>query len=64
MLPPVAVQLTVLLKGPVPLTVATQVEVLSDVMEGGFAVTAIPVTVTGIVAAETFMEAVPDFVPS
>ena len=43
--PPVAVQVTLLLKAPVPLTLATQVVVLSEVIEDGFAVTAMPVTV-------------------
>ena len=45
MVPPVAVQVTLLLNAPVPLTVAEQVEVLSDVMEDGVATTEMPVTV-------------------
>ena len=48
MVPPVAVHVTLLLNAPVPLTVAEQIEVLSEVMEDGVAVTAIPVTVTGV----------------
>ena len=44
MVPPVAVHLTLLLKEPVPLTVATQVEVLSEVMEEGVATTEMPET--------------------
>jgi hypothetical protein len=46
---------------------ATHVDVLSEVIDDGFAVTAIPVIVTGVTGAETavvFMDAVPNFVPS
>ena len=43
--PPVAVQVTALLKAPVPDTVAEQVEVWAVVMEDGIAATATPVTV-------------------
>ena len=45
MLPPVAVHVTFLLNAPVPLTVATQVDVLSEVIEAGLATTEMPVTV-------------------
>jgi hypothetical protein len=45
MLPPVADQVTPVANAPVPLTVAEQVEVLSDVMEDGVATTEMPVTV-------------------
>ena len=55
--PPVADQVTLLLKEPVPLTVATQVEVLSEVMEEGLATTETPVTVGA--GAVTLMAADP-----
>jgi hypothetical protein len=45
MVPPVAVQVTALLKAPVPDTVAEHVEVCAVVMEDGIAATATPVTV-------------------
>jgi hypothetical protein len=45
--PPVAVQVTAELYGPVPVTVAAQVEVCAVVIEGGVATTVIPVTVDG-----------------
>ena len=64
MVPPVAVHVTLLLKAPVPLTVAEQVEVLSEVMEDGFAVTAIPVTVTGGGRDVVLMDAEPDLLLS
>ena len=47
MLPPVAVQVTALLKAPVPETAAAQVEVCAVVMAEGVAVTTTPVTVGG-----------------
>jgi hypothetical protein len=47
MVPPVADQLTVLLKLPVPFTAATHVEVAPTVMIGGIAVTVTEVTVDG-----------------
>ena len=43
--PPVAVQVTALLKAPVPDTVAEQVEVWAVVIEVGIAATETPVTV-------------------
>ena len=45
MVPPVAVQVTALLKAPVPDTVAEQVEVWAVVIEVGIAATETPVTV-------------------
>ena len=62
MLPPVAVQVTALLKAPVPETVAVQAEVCAVVIEDGVAVTIMPVTV----GADPVMAiaAVPDFVVS
>lgn len=64
MLPPVAVQVTALLYAPVPLTVATQVEVCEVPIDEGLATTEIPVTVatTGVDVIE--MLAVADFVLS
>jgi hypothetical protein len=56
--PPVAVQVTPLLKAPVPLTVAEQVEVLSEVIEDGLATTEMPVTVGA--GAVTLIAADPD----
>ena len=43
--PPVALQVTLLLNAPVPLTVATQVEIWPVVIEDGLAATVMPVTV-------------------
>ena len=57
MVPPVAVQVTPVLKAPVPFTVAVQVEVLSDVIEDGVATTETPVTVGA--GAVTLMAAEP-----
>jgi hypothetical protein len=48
----------------VPLTFATQVAVCEVLIEEGVALTAIPVTVTGVGSAEVFMDAVPDLLPS
>jgi hypothetical protein len=45
--PPVAVQVTALVKEPVPATVATQVEVCPVVMADGTATTLMEVTVAG-----------------
>jgi hypothetical protein len=45
MVPPVAVQVTALLKEPVPMTVAAQVDVCDVLMEAGTATTVIPETV-------------------
>jgi len=45
MVPPVAVHVTALLKAPVPVTVAEQVEVCPVVMEDGVAETLTPVMV-------------------
>lgn len=45
MLPPVAVQVTALLYAPVPLTVATHVDVCEVLIDDGLATTEIPVTV-------------------
>ena len=56
--PPVAVQVTALLKAPVPDTVAEQVEVWAVVMEDGIAATATPVTVA--VGEETAICAEPE----
>ena len=56
--PPVAVHVTLLLNAPVPLTFATQVVVLSEVIEDGFAVTAMPVTVGA--GAVTLIAAAPE----
>ena len=64
MVPPVALHVTPLLNAPVPLTFATQVVVCEVLIEDGFAITATPVTVTGIGAADMPMEAVADLVPS
>jgi hypothetical protein len=58
--PPVAVQVTAELNAPVPVTVATQVEVCAVVMEDGVATTETPVTVTVGGAAVTAMFAEPD----
>src|SRR5579859_3912876 len=57
MVPPVAVQVTALLKLPVPTTFATQVEVCVGEIDAGFGVTVIEVMVTGAVTA---MLAVPE----
>jgi hypothetical protein len=64
MVPPVAVHVTPELNAPVPLTVATQVEVCELFMVDGLATTAIPVTVTGTTVDVTIMDAEPDFVLS
>ena len=55
--PPVAVHVTLLLNEPVPLTVAEQVAVLSEVIEDGLATTETPVTVGA--GAVTLMAADP-----
>jgi hypothetical protein len=62
MVPPVAVQVTVEVKAPVPLTVAAQVEVWAVVMEEGVATTVMLVTVGG--GAEMVTVAFPDLVAS
>jgi hypothetical protein len=62
MVPPVAVQVTVEVKAPVPLTVAAQVEVWAVVMEEGVATTVMLVTVGG--GAEMVTVAFPDLVES
>ena len=62
--PPVALQVTLLLKAPVPLTAARQVAVCEVVIDDGFAVTAIPVTVPEVGAADMLIEAVADLVLS
>ena len=56
--PPVAVQVTALLKAPVPDTVAEQVEVWAVVIEVGIAATETPVTVA--VGEETAICAEPE----
>lgn len=56
--PPVAVQVTALLKAPVPETVAEQVDVCAVVIEDGTAATVIPVTVAD--GDETTMFAEPE----
>ena len=56
--PPVAVQVTALLKAPVPDTVAEQVEVCDVVIEVGTATTEIPETVAD--GDETVMFAEPE----
>ena len=56
--PPVAVQVTALLKAPVPDTVAEQVEVCAVVTEDGIAATETPVTVA--VGEETAICAEPE----
>jgi hypothetical protein len=53
--PPVAVQVTPVLKAPVPLTVAAQLAVWPVVMEDGLAATEMPVTVGA--GAVTLMDA-------
>lgn len=58
--PPIAVQVTALLKPPVPETVAEQVEVCAVVMEDGIAATATPVTVAVAEGEETAICAVPE----
>ena len=55
--PPVALHVTLLLNAPLPLTVATQVAVLSEVIDDGFATTAMPVTVGATLV--TLMDADP-----
>jgi hypothetical protein len=64
MAPPVAVQVTALLKAPVPVTVAAQVDVCPVVMEAGVAETLTPVTVAEGAAtaseAEPHMAVYPD----
>ena len=60
MAPPVAVQVTALLKAPVPVTVATQVAVCAVVIEEGVGTTETFVTVTAGGAAVTVMLAEPD----
>jgi hypothetical protein len=64
--PPVALQVTFLLKAPVPLTFATQVVVWELLIEDGFAVTVMPVTVTvtGVDVDDTAIDADADFVLS
>ena len=56
--PPVAVQVTALLKPPVPETVAEHVDVCAVVIEDGTAPTAIPVTVAD--GEETAISAEPE----
>ena len=56
--PPVALQVTLLLNVPVPLTFATQVVVCEVLIEEGFAVTATPVTVGA--GAVTLIAAAPE----
>jgi hypothetical protein len=62
MVPPVAVHVTALLNGPVPATVAAQVDVCPVVMEDGTATTAMEVTVAGapVGGAVTVMLAEPE----
>ena len=62
--PPDEVQVTALLYAPVPLTVATQVEVWAVLIDAGLATTVIPVTVATTGVAVIDMLAVPDFVLS
>ena len=64
MVPPVADHATLLLKEPVPLTFATHVVVCEVLIEEGFAVTVIPVTVAGVDVEDTAIEALADFVLS
>ena len=56
MVPPVAVHVTALLKAPVPLTVAEQVDVCAEVMLDGFAITEMLVTVGGAEAIVMFAD--------
>ncbi len=56
--PPVALHVTFLLKAPVPLTFARQVAVCEVLIDDGFAITAMPVTVTEVGAADIPIEAV------
>jgi hypothetical protein len=62
--PPVAVQVTALLKVPVPVTVATHVDVFVVSIEAGVATTEIPVTLMGTVAEPMLMDALPDLLGS
>jgi hypothetical protein len=59
--PPVAVHVTPEPYAPVPLTLATQVAVCEELIVEGFAVTEMPVTVTGTAVDVTVMDAVPVF---
>jgi hypothetical protein len=58
MVPPVAVHVTLFVNAPVPLTVAEQVEVLSEVIDDGLATTEMPVTVAA--GAVTLIAADPE----
>ncbi len=60
MVPPVAVQVTAVLKTPVPATVAEHVEVCAVVMEEGTAATPTDVTVIAVCGAVTAILPVPD----
>ena len=64
MVPPVAVQVTAVVKAPVPVTVATQVAVCAVPIEEGVATTATSVTVGCTTVVETVTAAVPTFVAS
>jgi hypothetical protein len=56
--PPVALHVTLLLKAPVPLRFARQVAVCEVLIDDGFAITTMPVTVPEIGAADMPIEAV------
>jgi hypothetical protein len=63
MVPPVAVQVTLLLNAPVPSTLALQVAVCAVVIEAGVAVTVMEVIVagTGLIVTEAEAEVLPPF---
>lgn len=62
--PPVALQATFWVKAPVPLTFATHVVFCEVLIEDGFAVTVMPVTVTGVEVEDMTIGAAADFVLS
>ncbi len=64
MVPPAAVHVTSVLKGPVPVTLAEHVDVCAVVMEEGAGATVTPETVGWMPTVAMEILAVPDFVVS